>query len=79
MKTFKKIMALVIAMVMVVAMSIPAMADPTAKPADLTGHTYTAYQIFSGTQATDETEGFLKQCFFVQIKAQELTAEGQIP
>ena len=59
MKTFKKIMALVIAMVMVLGMSIPTMADPEAKSADLTGHTYTAYQIFSGTQATDETEGKL--------------------
>lgn len=49
MKTFKKIMALVIAMVMVVAMSIPAMADVALSvnsPVD--GHTYKYFQLFTG-------------------------------
>ena len=59
MKLFKKMMALVVAMVMVLAMNVTAFADPDAKAADLTGHTYKAYQIFTGTQAADDTTGKL--------------------
>lgn len=62
MKLFKKMMALVIAMVMVVAMSIPAMAADTGSITINKGeskisdnHTYTAYQIFSGTLSDDKT------------------------
>lgn len=59
MKLFKKIMALAIAMVMVLSMSMAVFADPEAKAANLTGHTYKAYQIFSGTQANGDTTGKL--------------------
>ncbi len=55
MKHFKKIMALVIAMVMVLAMTIPAMAETVTNNTD---HPYAAYQIFSGTQT--ETAGDTK-------------------
>ena len=45
----KKIVSLLLAMMMVFAMSATAF----AKEADLTNHTYKAYQIFSGTQSTE--------------------------
>ena len=61
MKTFKKMMALVIAMVMTLAMVVPAMAeDPapttykisiTKDSSDKSAHTYGAYQIFTGKLA----------------------------
>ena len=47
MKKMRRFAGLLLAMVMVFALAVPAMADT----ADLTGHTYKAYQIFSGTQA----------------------------
>lgn len=60
MKHMKKIMALVIAMVMTVAMSVTAFAEGhgtiTINNA-VEGHTYTAYRIFSGTY--DSTSGKL--------------------
>ncbi len=46
MKRIKKLASLFLAMVMVLAMAVPAM----AKEADLTGHEYKAFQVFSGTQ-----------------------------
>lgn len=57
MKSFKKMMALVIAMVMTLAMGVTAFAAPTDttlkvnSPVD--GHTYTAYQLFVGDLAKD--------------------------
>ena len=57
-KNFKLVLALVLSIMMVLG-SMSALADPESKPANLTGHTYTAYQIFSGTQAANETEGKL--------------------
>lgn len=48
----KKIVSLLLAMMLVVAMCAGAM----AATADLTGHTYKAYQIFSGTQAEGSDE-----------------------
>ena len=50
----KKLFATLLALVMMLSvMSVTAFAAPAAKPADLTGHTYEAYQIFSGKQAED--------------------------
>ncbi len=46
MKRIKKLASLFLAMVMVLAMAVPAM----AKEADLTEHEYKAFQVFSGTQ-----------------------------
>lgn len=65
MKHMKKIMALVIAMVMMLSMSISVFADPADPPATSTtktitinngkaGHTYTLYQIFTGKVDGDE-------------------------
>lgn len=53
MKTMKKLMTLVLSIAMVLAMSVTAMAATVTLPsdADLEGHTYVAYQIFSGTQS----------------------------
>lgn len=48
----KKIVSLLLAMMLVIAMAAGAM----AATADLTGHTYKAYQIFSGTQAVGSDE-----------------------
>ena len=45
----KKIVTLVLAALLIMAVAVTAM----AKEADLTGHTYAAYQIFTGTQAED--------------------------
>ena len=59
MKKFRRMMALLLAMTMVLSMGITAFAAPASKPADLTGHTYKAYQIFKGTQAADDTTGKL--------------------
>ena len=66
MKKFKKIMALVIAMAMVLSMSLTAFADGAASDYKITitnaveGHTYTAYQIFAGTKASkDATDDVL--------------------
>lgn len=65
MKNFKKMMALVIAMVMVLGMSMSVFAaDPapaaTTKTITLTGgkagHTYTLYQIFKGSTTTNKNE-----------------------
>lgn len=60
MKKMKKLMALMIAMVMTLAMSVPAFAaEATPEQKKLTinnpvaGHTYTAYQILSGVLAED--------------------------
>lgn len=46
----KKLASLLLALMMVLAMAAPAMAA-TVTVANSTGHTYTAYQIFKGTQA----------------------------
>lgn len=62
MKKIKKIASLVLAMVMVLAMSIPAMAadnDPhkitvSQNTEDTTVHTYEAYQIFAGDLSTNK-------------------------
>ena len=61
MKKIKRMMAIAIAIALSVATcgAFTAFADPEAKAADLADHTYTAYQIFSGTQSDDETEGKL--------------------
>ena len=48
----KKILAFALAVVMVFALGVSAF----AAPADLSGHTYTAYQIFKGTQAKGSAE-----------------------
>jgi fimbrial isopeptide formation D2 family protein/LPXTG-motif cell wall-anchored protein len=56
MKFMKKMMAFVIAMVMVLAMALPAMADPQNVDLNINavdGHTYTAYQLFTGDLADD--------------------------
>lgn len=51
----KKIIALVLAAMLVLGLAVTAFAAETV-PADLTGHTYTAYQIFSGTQNEEDAE-----------------------
>lgn len=51
MKKMKKLASLLLAMIMVFAMSATAF----AAEADLSGHTYNAYQIFEGTQAENES------------------------
>ncbi len=50
MKMTKKCLAMLLAIVMLFAFSVPAL----AANADLSGHTYVTYQIFSGTQADDD-------------------------
>ena len=61
-KTIKKMMALVIAMVMVLAMSIPAMAatitinQPTPSDGTAGAETYVAYKIFDVTKTSSVTE-----------------------
>lgn len=52
MKHVKKLASVLLAMVMVMAMTMTAF----AATADLTNHTYKAYQIFSGTQADEQDE-----------------------
>ena len=59
MKKVRTLFALVLAVATVLAMSATAFAAPESKAADLTGHTYKAYQIFAGTQAADDTTGKL--------------------
>ena len=55
MKTAKKIASLLLALVMVACLATTAF----AADAVLSDHTYTAYQIFSGTQAKEDNEGKL--------------------
>lgn len=62
MKKFKRIMALVLSLILVLGMSVPAMAEGTETPVNsitlrdkYDGHHYQAYQIFSGI----ETDGIL--------------------
>ena len=60
MKRFKKLMALLVAMVMVLAMGTTAFAEEsypiTITNANATAdHTYTAYQVFAGTLSTNES------------------------
>ena len=50
MKTTKKLVSLLLAMVMVLALAVSASA---ATVTNSTNHSYDAYQIFSGTQETD--------------------------
>ena len=57
MKHFKKTMALVAAIAMVLAMSITAFADPTIKITAPTGHKYEVYQVFTGTPENGELTG----------------------
>ena len=73
MKKFRRIMALLIATVMVFSMGAVAFADETTYKititpnADNDNHTYKAYQIFSGTLDTDEeseTKGQLQNLAF---------------
>lgn len=59
MKKVRTLFALVLAVATVLAMSATAFAAPASKAADLTGHTYKAYQIFAGTQTADDTTGKL--------------------
>ena len=64
MKKMKKVMALLLSLVMVLAMSVVAFATEPSSPAtsgtytitinnSKTGHTYEAYQIFTGTLSDD--------------------------
>ena len=59
MKKMKKIVSLLLAMVMVLAMTVGVSAATVTVPSDgiLKGHTFTAYQIFSGT----ESDGILTE------------------
>ena len=66
MKHMKKLAGLALAMVMLVALAVPAMAAPTTIHMGLadtnTGHTLTAYQVFKAdvkAEGTDETSGSL--------------------
>ena len=54
MKKMKKIVSLLLAMVMVLAMTVGVSAATVTVPSDgiLNGHTFTAYQIFSGTESS---------------------------
>lgn len=70
MKT-KKLLAVILTLALVLSLSLAAFADNKSEqeafqaaegitdPADLTGHTYTAYQIFTGTQSTDPDDATL--------------------
>lgn len=55
MKRIKKLASLFLAMIMVLAMAVPAM----AKEAALTGHEYKAFQVFSGTQNDEDGDAAL--------------------
>lgn len=57
MKHMKKMVSLLLAMVMAFAMTITTFAANVEVPDKLSGHTFKAYQIFTGTQA--ESEGAL--------------------
>lgn len=54
-KAMKKLMAALLAVAMVCAMAIPAFAVKGTQPADITGHSFNAYQIFTAT-VTEKTE-----------------------
>ena len=54
-KAMKKLMAALLAVAMVCAMAIPAFAVKGTEPADITGHSFNAYQIFTAT-VTEKTE-----------------------
>lgn len=70
MKT-KKLLAVILTLALVLSLSLAAFADNASeqkafqdaegikKPADLTDHTYTAYQIFTGTQSEDDDDATL--------------------
>ena len=74
-KTFKKLMAALLAVALLCAMAVPAFA---ASAKDQT-HTFTAYQIFSGTNSTDASDtalgniqwgdGVNAQAFLTALKA----------
>ena len=76
-KTFKKLMAALLAVALLCAMAVPAFA---ASAKDQT-HSFTAYQIFSGTNSTDESDtalgniqwgnGIDAQAFLTALKADE--------
>lgn len=53
MKKRSKLFSLILAAVLMVAMSVPSFAATVTVPAGNT-HTYAAYQVFTGTQATDK-------------------------
>ncbi len=76
MKRFKKIMALVIAMAMVLAMALPAMAadtykikvTPSGDGANIDGETYSAYKLFDVTYAdTDDPADLTNDVFAYSI------------
>ena len=54
----KKISSLLLVLVLVLSLAAPAFADEAITPVtpDLSEHTYTAYQIFTGTQAADNSK-----------------------
>lgn len=52
----KKLVAILLSALMVLSMSVSALAAPEAQTPDMSKHTYTAYQIFKGTQAEDSAE-----------------------
>ena len=54
MKHMKKLAGLVLALVMAFAMTMTAFAANVTVPNELSGHTFKAYQIFTGTQAVSE-------------------------
>ena len=75
MKNMRKIAGVLLALVMVFALAAPAF----AAEADLSGHTYKAYQIFAGTQAKDNAtlgnitwgSGINADAFLADLKADE--------
>lgn len=76
-KTFKKLMAALLAVALLCAMAVPAFA---ASAKDQT-HSFTAYQIFSGTNSTDKSDtalgniqwgdGVNAEAFLTALKADE--------
>ena len=61
MKHMKKLAALLLALVMALALAVPAMAAEETVEVGTTGHTYTVYQIFAGDQvAGSATLGNIK-------------------
>ena len=75
MKNMRKIASILLALVMVFALAAPVF----AAEADLSGHTYKAYQIFAGTQAKDNAtlgnitwgSGINADAFLADLKADE--------